>query len=155
MNHSSLNSGLPPSSTQIQSISNTSNQFDASLTTSNSQLANSQPPLSNQSLSHINGTSSYPQTQYSHAELPYNGPPVNRPSLPKGYPTKSHYPNIPVSSSVPNNQLNGLNSYPVQPPSHGPIQQPFAQSRIDPDMLPNVVRNYFYFRDNKKISFCS
>jgi hypothetical protein len=39
-------------------------------------------------------------------------------------------------------QMNGPNGYPGQPPSTGPIQQPYqSQSqRLDPDMVPNVVR---------------
>jgi hypothetical protein len=44
---------------------------------------------------------------------------------------------------MPGSQLNGPSSYPGQPPSSGPVQQPFAQSRIDPDMVPNVVCIFF------------
>jgi hypothetical protein len=97
-------------------------------------------------------TNPYPNGQpSSYQPNPYpNGPP---PSFPTGtqpppsavYPSQPHYSNPAGPPSMPGNRLNGPNPYPGQPPSSGPVQQPIAQTRIDPDMIPNVVRKVFLF----------
>lgn len=154
--------------------------FDAPPTTANSHSQILRHPLPNQPLTNMNGASSYQPNQYpnglsssyqpnsypngppsSHQPNPYpNGPP---PSFPTGiqpppstaYPSQPHYPNPAGPPSIPGNRLNGPNPYPGQPPSSGPVQQPIVQTRIDPDMIPNVVRKVFlsFFYLKNIISF--
>jgi hypothetical protein len=141
--HPYLNSGLPTLSTPSQ-------QFDVPPKMVNPPFPNSlpPPPPPSQPLSHINGASPYQRSKYPRTQSPYNSPPSsfpsdNQPPLPTGYPSQPHYSNLSGSPSLPGNQLNAPSSYPGQPISSGPVQQPFPQSRIDPDMIPNVVRQFF------------
>jgi len=142
MQHPYLNSGLPLSSTQMQP---TPQQLDVPPTTVNSHFQNSQPPFPNQPLLNMNGTSPYQQNQYRRGPSQYNRPPGNQPPSPTDYPSKSHYPNLPGPSSIPGNHLNGPNSYPGQ--------QPVPQSRIDPDMIPDVVCKLFFLEIKSIILF--
>jgi hypothetical protein len=146
--HPYLNSGVPPSSTQIQSTSITPQQFDVPPTIAHSNFQNLQPTLPNQFLPNMNDASPYQRSQYPGGQSTYNGlpssfPAGNQPPLSTDYPSQSYRPNLPGPPSMPGNQLNGPNSYPGQPPSNGLVQKPFPQSRIDPDMVPNVVRKLF------------
>jgi len=68
---------------------------------------------------------------YARGPSPYNG-------LPSSFPPTNR-----LSPSVSGKPLNGPNPYPGQPPLSGPVQQPVPQSRIDPDMIPNVVRKSY------------
>ncbi|CAF0886553.1 unnamed protein product [Rotaria sordida] len=148
--HPYLNSGLPLSSTQMQSTSVTSNQFNVPPTIANPQFQNLTPPLPNQSSSHMGGAPSYNSSQYSNMQPLYNGPPSSFPSnnqpLPPpppptvGYSPQPHYSNLSGPPTMPSSQLNGPNSYPGQPPSSGPAQQPMPQARIDQNMVPNVIQ---------------
>ncbi len=141
--HPYLNSGLPPSSSPPQ-------QLDVPTKMANPQFQNlPPPPPPNQPLSHMNGVSPYQHSKYPRGQSPYNSPPPsfppdNQPPLSTGYPSQPHYPNLSGQPSLPGNQLNRPSSYPGQPPSSGPVQQPFPQSRIDSDMIPNVVRRFFF-----------
>ncbi|CAF3349507.1 unnamed protein product [Rotaria sp. Silwood1] len=145
--HPYLNSGLPPSSTQMQSTSVTSIPYSAPPTIANTQFQNLTHPPPNQSPSNMSGAPSYQPNQYPHGQPSYNGPPPsfppnNRPSPPPtiGYPPQSHYPNLSGPPTMLGSQLNAPNTYPGQPPSSGPAQQPMPQSRIDPNMVPNVIQ---------------
>ncbi|CAF1439646.1 unnamed protein product [Rotaria sp. Silwood1] len=97
--------------------------------------------------SQLNGPSTYPGGQPSYNAPPTSFPPGSQPPLSStNYPQQQlppHYPNQPHLSgppTMPGSQLNGPNTYPGQPPSTGPIQQPYQSQRIDPDMVPNVVQ---------------
>ncbi|CAF0839748.1 unnamed protein product [Adineta steineri] len=136
--HPYPNSGLP-----------SSNNFGPPTTGTNPHLQGSQPPPHNPLPSNMNGAPSYTPSPYP------NGPPS---SFPSGVHPPPYYPNMPgppsmpgsqpngISSypgqppSMPGSQPNGISSYPGQPPSSGPGQQSFPQSRIDADMVPNVIQ---------------
>ena len=128
---------------------NTPSHFDAPTTTANLQFQNSLPPLPNQSSSHMGSAQPHKQNQHPNTQPSYNGPPSSftpniQPMPPAGYPQQSHYSNVPSLPPMPGSQLNGPSPYSGQAPSSGPVQQPFPQSRIDPNMVPNVVRIYIY-----------
>jgi hypothetical protein len=146
--HPYLNSGLPPPSTQMQYNSVTPNQYNVPPPIDNPPFQNLQPSLPNYPPLNMNGAPSFKQGQYPSSQPPYNGPPGNQPPPMTGYPPQPQYSNMAGPSAMPNNQLNGPNSYSGQPPTSGPLspQQPFAQSRIDPDVIPNVVRIYFFLK---------
>lgn len=74
------------------------------------------PPSQPQPTGNPNGMPSYPNVPYS----------TGQPSLPSN---PSLYPNQP--------HLSGPSTMPG--PSPLPAQQPYPSSRIDPDMVPNVV----------------
>ncbi len=136
---------LPPTSNQMRVAPITPNQFGPPPTMSAPQFQQQpQPPFPNQP--------PYQQAQYPSGQHPYNAPPSSfppgsqPPQTASGYPQQTsppHYPNQPNLSgpqTMPGSQLNGPGAYPGQPPSSGPVQQPYQPQRIDPDMVPNVVR---------------
>jgi hypothetical protein len=158
------NQGPPPStSTQMRPAPITPNQFGPPPTMSppqfQQQQQQQQPPFPNQP--------PYQQAQYPGGQPPYNVPPGNQspPTATSGYPQQPmspHYPNQPNFSgppTMPGSQLNGPGAYPGQPPSSGPVQQPYQPQRIDPDMVPNVVciftlsRNKTDYRNFSRFKF--
>jgi hypothetical protein len=154
------NQGPPSSiSTQIRSGPINPNQFGPPPTMFIPQFQHQQQqqsPFTNQVASGIGTVPAYQQAQYLGGQPPYNAPPSsfsagNRPAptaptATNGYPQQPmppHYPNQPNFSgppTMPGSQLNGPGAYPGQPSSSGPVQQPYQPQRIDPDMVPNVVR---------------
>lgn len=112
--------------------------------TNNGQYPNSQPYLSHQQplptatpTSNMNAGPPYQQGSYPGVPPPlYNGP--STAFLPGTQPQANPYPNpsgLSGPGPVSNPSMNAPNSYPGQ--------QPYQPTRIDPDMVPNVVRVYF------------
>jgi hypothetical protein len=144
----------PPGSTQMRPAPVIPNQFGPPPTMSTPQFPQQQqqqqqPPFPNQPPSGIGGAPPYQQAQYPGGQSSYNVPPGSQPPPPtatSGYPQQHlppHYPNQPNFSgppTMPGSQLNGPSPYAGQQPSSGPVQQPYQSQRIDPDMVPNVVR---------------
>jgi len=153
----------PPTSTQMRPAPITPNQFGPPPTMPNPQFQQQQqqqqPPFPNQPPTGIGAVPSYQQAQYPGGQPPYNAqsssfPPGSQPpSSATGYPKQTlppQYPNQPNFSgppTMPGSQLNGPGAYPGQPPSSGPVQQPYQPQRIDPDMVPNVVRIFSLARN--------
>ena len=137
------NQGQPPTSNQMRPAPITPNQFGPPPTMSPPQFQQQHPPLPNQPPSGMGGVPPYQQGQYPGGQPSYNAPPSAFPPGGQPPPPPSHYPNQSNFSGppmMPGSQMNGPNTYPSQPPSSGPAQQPYQAQRIDPDMVPNVVR---------------
>lgn len=136
---------LPPPSSSAAATSNslrpapiTPNQFGPPPTMGAPQFP-SQPSFPNQPPSNIASMPQYPGTQ-----PPFSGgppPPTGYPQqqLPPQYGSQSHLSGPPT---IPGSQMNGPGTYPGQMPPAAPTQQqqPYQPQRIDPDMVPNVVR---------------
>ena len=141
-------SSVPATSNSLRPAPITPNQFGPPPTMGVPQFP-SQPSFPNQPPSNLPGMPQYPGTQ-----PPFNGPPstfpsANQPPAPTGYPQQqlpSQYgsqSHLSGPSTMPNSQLNGPGTYPGQMPPAAPVQQqqqPYQPQRIDPDMVPNVVR---------------
>ena len=96
------------------------------------------PPPSNShypSVPNTNGVLSHSSNHYPRGPTPnYTSPNPTVP--PEGQPTQSHYPNL-VGPYA--NRPAGPPTQPGQPPAA--MAPPAPSTRIDPDMVPNVVRS--------------
>ena len=101
----------------------------------------------------MNGALPYEHNRYSPSQSPYNVSstsflPSNQSPPLATYPAQPYYPNLSGPPPTSGNQLNGPQPYPGQPPASGPMQKPLPQSRVDPDMIPNVVRTFLSESEN-------
>lgn len=159
------NQAPPLASNQMRPAPVIPNQFGPPPTMPNLQFSNpqqqQQPPFPNQSAPGMGGAPQYQQNQYPGSQPQYNGPPSGYPPggqpppPPSGYPQQ---PNLAGPPSMPGSHMNGPSSYPGQGPPSGIGQQPYPsqppqqqqpQQRIDPDMVPNVVRIILAFKQKR------
>ncbi|UJR33555.1 hypothetical protein I4U23_020996 [Adineta vaga] len=117
--HPYINSGLVSSS----------NQYGPTLT-----MTTMNPPIHGSQPSNTGNIPAYTNGQ------PPLLPPVMQPTRSStNYPSPSNYPNLHGPSSMPVVPTNGLNAHVGPTPLSGPVQSQYPQTRIDPEMLPNVI----------------